>query len=1244
MRNKVTLCVLFMLALFVHASAREISGTVANQQIRGAEKIVTGKYSEIPELVQFRQGAGIPFSKFTSWARSSFGLSEEYGFKLLNSDSDPLGMVHYRYQQTYNDLLLEGTMFIVHVKNGVIQSVNGTLFNKLSASRAASLDESAALTKALGYMKASKYRWESAQQEAHLKQVTGNAQATWYPKGEQMLVPYHGNLKGESYRLAYRFDIYADQPMRREYVFVDAASGEIIYTINRIRNANSTATAVTKYSGNRNIITDSVNATSYRLRETGRGLGIETYNSQTTTNHPVVDFTDTDNTWNNVNAAQDEVATDAHWGAEITYDYYMLKFGRSSVDNAGQKLLSYVHFDVDLVNANWDGTHMNYGDGDLSQGVSPLTCLDVAGHEISHGVTEHTSNLIYQDEMGALNESFSDCMGNAIRQFGKNSATMNWLIGDEMGGTPFRDMSDPNQYGQPDTYMGTDWYAGAFDNGGVHTNSGVMNFWFYLLTEGGSGTNDNGDTYSIVGLGLDSAAAICYRMNSIYLVPTSQYADARRYAIQAAIDLYGPCTNPVIQTTNAWHAVGVGAAFSPTVESAFSAPQTVFCTAPAMVNFVNESFNAGSYTWDFGDGSPLSTAYDTSHTYLANGQYTVKLIADGGACGLDTMEQVQFVNVDPSNQCIVWLPASGAGFVQTSCTGFLYDNGGPNGNYLDQSESVITIAPTGASNVTLQFTSFNLEETYDFLYVYDGPNTTSALIGVYDGNTLPNGGSITSTGSSITLRMTTDEALTFSGFALKWQCYDPTALPAVGFQARTTTNCGETFQFTDETAQLPIAWHWNFGDGTTDTVQNPLHTYTANGQFTVTLVATNAVGVDSLVQTNYVTVNLPTIPVANNDTICSGSSASLMASGNGVLAWYDDPFSGTFLGTGSVYVTPALITPATYYVASEVYKAPLHAGPADNTFGGGSNFTNTNYRCQFFDCYSQVKLVSVLVYATGAGNRIITLQDGASVLATKTVLIPNGMSRVILNFDLPSGTDLELGIQGNISLYRNSGGAEYPYTVDGIVSITGNNAMDQSRYYFFYDWELQEPPCVSTRTAVQVSVEPAPTAAYTFNTSVLTTTFNSTSTSATGVSWDFGDPASGVNNTSNLANPVHVFSGIGTYNVCLVANGTACNDTLCQSILVDPTGIRELDESTGITVYPNPVSSDLVIHFTSARTGTSWKARISDILGKVADERMIPASQSAGEFSWDVSALAPGAYFLTLQSEEQMLVKKIIRQ
>src|SRR6185436_6590047 len=175
-------------------------------------------------------------------------------------------------------------------------------------------------------------------------------------------------------------------------------------------------------------------------------------------------------------------------------------------------------------------------------------------------------------------------------------------------------------------------------------NSGVLNFWFYLLTEGGSGTNDLGNSYNVTDIGIDNAAAILYRTWATYLFPNAEYADARYYSIQAAIDLFGPCTPEVIATTNAWHAVGVGAAFIPGVTSDFISPLTTYCQLPATVYFTNASNNAGSYVWDFGDGGS-STAANPSHIYTTSGTFDVKLIADGGPCGTDSVIKTAYITI-----------------------------------------------------------------------------------------------------------------------------------------------------------------------------------------------------------------------------------------------------------------------------------------------------------------------------------------------------------------------------------------------------------------------------------------------------------------------------------------------------------------------------------------------------------------------------------------------------------------------
>ncbi|MEO7080881.1 MAG: M4 family metallopeptidase, partial [Flavobacteriales bacterium] len=298
--------------------------------------------------------------------------------------------------------------------------------------------------------------------------------------------------------------------------------------------------------------TDSVSPTSYRLIDATRGGGVETYNlNQGNNNASAVDFTDSDNYWNNAGPELDDAATDAHWGMGMAYDYYQQMHGRNSYDDAGSAIVSYVHVDTAWFNASFNGLWAEFGDGN----GNPLTSIDVASHELTHGVTGTSAGLVYQGQSGALNESFSDIFGTAVEFFAWPSQA-DWLIG--QANFILRNMANPNAYGQPDTYQGTGWYNGPDDNGGVHTNSGVQNFWFYLLSEGGSGMNDIGNAFTVDSLGMEAAAAIAYRNLNYYLTSTSNYADARMGSLAAAEDLYGSCGYEVEQVMKAWYAVGVG--------------------------------------------------------------------------------------------------------------------------------------------------------------------------------------------------------------------------------------------------------------------------------------------------------------------------------------------------------------------------------------------------------------------------------------------------------------------------------------------------------------------------------------------------------------------------------------------------------------------------------------------------------------------------------------------------------------
>ncbi len=642
---------LFFIVLILFASARlqaqVLTGAEAEKQVHGSEAVLPGEVSSVPKYVKFKEGSAFSVAEFPMWVSTVMGMGKENTFSLLNTSSDELGYTHYRYVQYYNNIPVEGTMYILHTKNGKVISMNGELLTDISTGAFASVNESAALAHALSAVNATVYMWQIPAEENYIREKEKNPAATYFPKGELVYVTPAGKLSSRNLRLAWKFDVYAHEPLSRDYIYVDALTGEILLKKDRIRTTDTPGTAITAYSGTQTIITDSFSG-GFRLQEADRGNGIRTFNMLAGTNYGnAVDFTDADNTWNNVNAQGDQYATDAHWGAEMTYDYYWLIHNRNSIDGNGFQLDSYVHYDVNLANAFWDGTRMNYGDGNST--ANPFTALDIAGHEITHGLTQFTSNLDYQNESGALNESFSDIFGTCIEFYGRPS-NANWLMGSDIGYT-IRNMANPNSVGDPDTYMGTNWATGPGDNGGVHTNSNVQNFWFYLLSQGGTGTNDNGDAYNVTGIGILNAGNIAFRTNTVYLTSTSQYADSRFYSIMSAIDLFGACTPEVIATTNAWHAVGVGGVFTFSVSTGFSANVTTGCSVPFTVDFTNTSVNTGTYLWDFGD-TTTSTQTNPSHVYNNYGTYTVTLIGDGGACGTDTTVHTNYIVLtDMSPSC-----------------------------------------------------------------------------------------------------------------------------------------------------------------------------------------------------------------------------------------------------------------------------------------------------------------------------------------------------------------------------------------------------------------------------------------------------------------------------------------------------------------------------------------------------------------------------------------------------------------
>jgi thermolysin len=231
-------------------------------------------------------------------------------------------------------------------------------------------------------------------------------------------------------------------------------------------------------------------------------------------------------------------------------------------------MVSRTHYGKSYNNAFWDGASMTYGDGDGTT-YRPFDALDVVGHEMAHGITERTSNLRYQNESGAANESFSDIIGAAVEfytgqltGFGGQSYPSDWWIGEDLykaydPANPtrgIRHMANPHIEGDPCHY--TERYIGTSDNGGVHINSGIQNKVYYLLSDGGTNHKDTTGT-TVTGIGWAEAAKVAFDADTKYCTIDDNYAKVANAWVNAAKNRYGAGSVAAVETYNAWKACGV---------------------------------------------------------------------------------------------------------------------------------------------------------------------------------------------------------------------------------------------------------------------------------------------------------------------------------------------------------------------------------------------------------------------------------------------------------------------------------------------------------------------------------------------------------------------------------------------------------------------------------------------------------------------------------------------------------------
>jgi Zn-dependent metalloprotease len=447
-------------------------------------------------------------------------------------------------------------MLNLHYRSGTLYAVSGSCFSDADAVPTAGISAAEALAAALAYMPATRYAWEDPAATKMLQLATGRSEASYVPEARLQFLPVL-QMPG-ALRLVYCCELYTLEPLARKRIYIDAADGSVVFEASRLHSIDRPGKAHTKYSGIRTIQCDSVAPHEYYLTESGRGGGIGTYNAERLSGPSTTRFMDEDNDWNNVNADQDEVATDIHWGLESAYDYYKTKFGRNSYDDKGAKIAGVAHYGDKYNNANWQGDYAIFGDGD-NISYRPWATPDLCAHELTHGVTAKSADLVYLDEMGAMNESFSDLFGKCSEHF-VAPATFTWGVssGVKTSGLPIRDMSNPLNTGHPRYYKGVHYYTGHDDFGGVHTNSNVQNYWFYLLCEGGSGTRESdGAPFVVTPLGMAKAEQIAYSTLVDYLFPLAQYKDHAALSVTAAQALYGASSMEARQVQMAWYAVGL---------------------------------------------------------------------------------------------------------------------------------------------------------------------------------------------------------------------------------------------------------------------------------------------------------------------------------------------------------------------------------------------------------------------------------------------------------------------------------------------------------------------------------------------------------------------------------------------------------------------------------------------------------------------------------------------------------------
>ncbi|MEU7132488.1 M4 family metallopeptidase [Streptomyces sp. NPDC046261] len=536
----------------------------------------------------------------------ALGLGAKEQLVVRDVSRDVNGTLHTRYERTYEGLpVLGGDLVVDATKGGKVKTVA-----KATKARMAVATTTASFAAATAEKDALKSA--AAKGSKATKADRAPRKVIWAADGTPVLA-YETVVGG----------LQHDGTPNELHVITDAKTGKKLFEYQGVKQG----TGNSKYSGQVTIGT-SGSSGSYKLDDPTRG-GHKTYNLNRGSSGTGTLFTDSDDVWGNGQTSDAATAgVDAHYGAQLTWDYYKNVHGRSGIKGDGKGAYSRVHYGNNYVNAFWSDQCfcMTYGDG--SGNAKPLTSIDVAAHEMTHGVTSATANLTYSGESGGLNEATSDIFAAAVEFWANNPNDVgDYLVGEKIdingNGTPLRYMDKPSK----DSRSKDSWYSG-IGSIDVHYSSGPANHWFYLASEGSGPKTINNVKYDsptsdglpVTAIGRDNAAKIWWKALSQRMQSNTNYAGAREATLWAAGELFGVGSATYNNTANAWAAINVGSRVSTGVTVSSPGDQTSIVNTAVSLQIKASSSTTGSLTYS-ATGLPAGLSINSS-TGLISGTPT----------------------------------------------------------------------------------------------------------------------------------------------------------------------------------------------------------------------------------------------------------------------------------------------------------------------------------------------------------------------------------------------------------------------------------------------------------------------------------------------------------------------------------------------------------------------------------------------------------------------------------------------